>query len=108
MKAFVRVAIFILMFSAPTVVPAMPTVNAGESMLLAARGNQGGGRAESAPRIDSQQAAALVKRRYSDAKILSVVETEHRGSRGYRVKVLSADGVLKYVFVDGKSGNVSE
>lgn len=107
MKAFVRVAMLFMVLFVPAMVPATPIVGQGEVLLLA-RENQGRTNAESAPRIGSQQAAALVKRRYGDGKILSVNLIENRESPVYRVKVLSAGGVVKYVYVDGVSGEVSE
>lgn len=107
MKAFVRIAMLFMVLFVPGIVPAAPIASEGEVLLLA-RENQGRTNAESAPRIGSQQAAALVKRRYGDGKILSVNLIENRGSPVYRVKVLSAGGVVKYVYVDGITGGVSE
>lgn len=53
----------------------------------------------------SQQAAQLVKSRYS-GKILKVQSTRVNGNPGYRVKVLSKDGVVFYVSVDAKTGSI--
>lgn len=61
-----------------------------------------------APRIGERQAATRVKQRYADHKILAVQLIETRGPPVYRIKTLSEEGVVKYVFVDGNSGNVFE
>ncbi len=53
----------------------------------------------------SQQAAQLVKSRYS-GKILKVQSTRVNGNPGYRVKVLSKDGVVFHVSVDAKTGSI--
>jgi hypothetical protein len=60
------------------------------------------------PKVDTQQAAARVRRAYADHKILSVQLIDARGPPVYRVKTLSGDGVVKNVFVDGVSGQVFE
>ncbi len=65
-------------------------------------------RRQTLPRIDSRQAAARVKQIFSDRKILGVKLIETRGPPVYRVQTLSEEGVVKYVFVDGTSGNVFE
>lgn len=107
MKAFARLAMLFMVLVVPAIVPATSVASQGDLLLLA-REHQGRTNAESAPRIGSQHAAALVKRRYHDAKILSVNLVENRGAPVYRVKILSAGGVVKYVYVDGISGDVSE
>lgn len=53
----------------------------------------------------SQQAAQLVKGQYS-GKILKVQSARVNGNPGYRVKLLSKDGVVFYVIVDAKVGSV--
>jgi uncharacterized membrane protein YkoI len=60
------------------------------------------------PRIGDQQAAASVRKAYANHKILSVQLIEAQGSPVYRVKTLSDDGVIKYVFVHGTSGEIFE
>lgn len=60
------------------------------------------------PRVTSQQAASRVKRTYGDHKILSIRLIDAKGPPVYRVKTLSDAGVVKYVFVDGISGDVFE
>lgn len=59
-------------------------------------------------RISNKEAAARVRQNYRDHKILSVNLIESKGPPVYRVKTLSEDGVVKYVFVDGTSGDVFE
>ena len=60
------------------------------------------------PRISSREAASRVKQRYKSSKILSINLIQSKGPAVYRVKTLSASGVVKYVFVDGATGDVFE
>ena len=60
------------------------------------------------PRIGDRQAASRVKQIYADRKILGIQLIETRGPPVCRVKTLSDEGVVKYVFVDGTSGDVFE
>lgn len=59
-------------------------------------------------KIGTRQAATLVKKRYQASKILSINVIESKGPPVYRVKTLSSTGVVKYVFVDGTTGDVFE
>lgn len=59
-------------------------------------------------RLDNRQAASQVKKRYAGHKILSINLMQSPGPVTYRVKTLSRDGVVKYVYVDGNSGAVFE
>ena len=59
-------------------------------------------------RISSQRAASLVKQRYASSRVLGVSLMSGKGSPIYRVKTLSQQGVVKSVFVDGRSGKVFE
>jgi len=61
-----------------------------------------------AVRLGRKQATDKVKQRYRQHKVLSVNLISSKGPATYRVKTLSADGVVKYVFVDGNSGEVFE
>lgn len=113
MKAPVRtvIALMILFFTSWT--PAVYAFDPGNDMLFLAREDRGASdrgerNSEPSPRIGRQQAATIVKRRYGDGKILAVNLTERKGMPVYRIKVLSGDGVVKYVFVDGMRGNVFE
>lgn len=58
--------------------------------------------------ISKQQAASKAKRNYPGSKILSVKIIGESGPAVYRLKMLSPEGVVKYVFVDGKNGSVFE
>jgi len=59
-------------------------------------------------KVSNKQATASVKQRYSGSKILSINLIKSNGPPVYRVKTLSSDGVVKYVFVDGTTGDVFE
>ncbi|MDP4910893.1 MAG: hypothetical protein NWR09_03310 [Pseudomonadales bacterium] len=61
-----------------------------------------------AQRLDPRAAAAQVKRHYQAHKILAISLIDSQGPMVYRVKTLSPDGVVKYVYVDGSSGDVFE
>tara|TARA_R110002072_G_scaffold31735_5_gene97581 strand:- start:68107 stop:68409 length:303 start_codon:yes stop_codon:yes gene_type:complete len=56
-------------------------------------------------RTGSREAANQAKQRYPDSKILSINPVRNN-DRQYRIKLLSNDGVVKYVFVDATSGEV--
>ncbi|MCB1692773.1 MAG: PepSY domain-containing protein [Pseudomonadales bacterium] len=60
------------------------------------------------PKVGSQEAASSVRHAYANSKILSVQLIEAKGPPVYRVKTLSEDGVVKYVFVDATSGDIFE
>ncbi len=81
-----------------------------QGMVLAARGDHRPppGQKSFAPRLGSKDAASAVKRNYRNRKILSVNLIESKGPPVYRVKTLSDKGVVKYVYVDGQSGEVFE
>ena len=76
---------------------------AGPNSLVA---DPGGGVSNN--RISTKGAASLVKQRYASSKVLGVTLLDERGSRIYRVRTLSPNGVVKSVFVDGRSGEVFE
>ncbi len=59
-------------------------------------------------RLGRKQATDKVKQRYRKHKVLSVNLISSKGPATYRVKTLSSSGVVKYVFVDGNSGEVFE
>ena len=59
-------------------------------------------------RVSSKEATVSVKQRYGNSKILSINLIESKGPPVYRLKTLSSDGVVKYVFVDGTTGDVFE
>ncbi len=59
-------------------------------------------------RISSKQATSRVKQKYRDSKILSINLIKSKGPSVYRVKTLTASAVVKYVYVDGTTGDVFE
>lgn len=59
-------------------------------------------------KINTRQAATRVKQKYHSSKILSIDLIQSKGPAVYRVKTLSASGVVKYVYVDGTTGDVFE
>jgi uncharacterized membrane protein YkoI len=61
-----------------------------------------------AVRLGRKQATDKVKQRYRGHKILSINLISSKGPATYRVKTLSSEGVVKYVFVDGNNGDVFE
>ncbi len=79
-----------------------------DDILLAQRGPSSLLPNQDGARISSKQAASRVKQRYQDSKILSINLIQSKGPAVYRVKTLSASGVVKYVFVDGTTGDVFE
>lgn len=54
----------------------------------------------------SAQAVQLVKRRYQ-GKVLKAQSTKTNGQLGYRVKMISREGRVFYIFVDAQTGNIS-
>ncbi|GGP81354.1 PepSY domain-containing protein [Shewanella ulleungensis] len=54
----------------------------------------------------AQQAIQIAKRSYS-GKVLKVQSSSVNGRPGYRVKLLTNDGVIFYVSVDATNGSVS-
>jgi len=75
------------------------------AILLAANEHR---QSQAKPSINKQQAASKVKRNYPGSKILSVKIIGGSGPPVYRLKMLSPEGVIKYVFVDGENGSVFE
>ena len=55
----------------------------------------------------SSQAAQLVKKQRG-GKVLKVQKTKRNGRVGYKVKVIKANGHIKSVVVDAKSGKIKE
>lgn len=52
-----------------------------------------------------KQATQMVKAKYR-AKVLSVKATELNGNPGYSAKLLGNDGIVFYVFIDARSGQM--
>ena len=59
-------------------------------------------------KVSNKEATSSVKQEYKDSKILSINLMKSKGPPVYKVKTLSSDGVVKYVFVDGTTGDVFE
>ncbi|MEZ9820470.1 PepSY domain-containing protein [Shewanella sp. 10N.286.45.A1] len=100
-------AVLLLILIPFALLGSMPTNASGQYLTLSAASmamatNHSG---KSLKVSSSQQAAQLVKSRYS-GKILKVQSTRVNGNPGYRVKVLSKDGVVFYVSVDAKTGSI--
>jgi len=54
----------------------------------------------------SAQAVQLVKRQYQ-GKVLKAQSTKTNGRPGYRVKMISTEGRVFYVFVDAQTGSIN-
>ena len=65
-------------------------------------------RQQRAFRIDNQSAARLVKSEYAKRRILGIRIISGRQGPAYRVKTLSEQGVVKFVYVDAQTGDLSE
>ena len=63
---------------------------------------------QSGAKITTKQAASTVKQIYQGSKILSINLIKSKGPPVYRVKTLLARGVVKYVYVDGVTGDAFE
>jgi uncharacterized membrane protein YkoI len=57
--------------------------------------------------ITRGQAASKVKQRYKSSRIMGISRTDG-ATPLYRVRILSREGVVKSVFVDGRTGEVFE
>jgi uncharacterized membrane protein YkoI len=53
----------------------------------------------------AQQAVQMAQRRYS-GKVLKVQSANVNGHSGYRIKLLTNDGVIFYVLVDATNGSI--
>ncbi len=100
---FCRAIVFVLLALGGLTIPQLSFAK----MHLAAQGSQGF-MPNQQVKIGNRQAASLVKKRYHSSKVLSINLIQSKGPPVYRVKTLSSNGVVKYVFVDGISGNVFE
>lgn len=54
----------------------------------------------------SAQAIQLVKRQYQ-GKVLKAQATKANGQPGYKVKMISKEGRVFYIFVDAQTGSIS-
>ena len=67
-----------------------------------------GDRAQNRVRINNQSAIQIVKRKFSDHRILNARLESARGKPRYQIKVLSAEGVVNMVYVDAQTGAISD
>jgi len=58
--------------------------------------------------IDERQASKLAQNKYSAKKLLKVEAITSRGNKLFKVKLLISNGRLKTVYVDSKSGKITE
>jgi len=58
--------------------------------------------------IDERQASKLAQKKYSAKKLLKVEAITTRGNKLFKVKLLISNGRLKTVYVDSKTGKISE
>lgn len=108
-----RALFLALALSVAPLLAASPFARSDEGIQLAAREGmrpepQGILPGARGPKVGNQQAASRVRQAYGSHKILSVQLIEGKGPPVYRVKTLSEEGVVKYVFVDGTSGDLFE
>ena len=67
-----------------------------------------GDRAQNRVRINNQSAIQIVKRKFSDHRILNARLESARGKPRYQIKVLSAEGVVNMIYVDAQTGAISD
>lgn len=58
--------------------------------------------------IDERQASKLAKKKYSAEKLLKVESVTSRGVKLFKIKLLISNGRLKTVYVNSKSGKITE
>ncbi len=58
--------------------------------------------------IDERQASKLAQKKYGAEKLLKVEAITARGNKLFKVKLLISNGRLKTVYVDSKSGKITE
>ena len=88
--------IFLILFTAAAVM----------SYPLAAKGqDKGAAQNQSASGVSAQQAAKIVKRRFS-GKVLKVSKQKVAGHPAYKVKLIKDNGHIIYVLVDARSGKI--
>lgn len=67
-----------------------------------------GDRAQNRVRINNQSAIQIVKRKFSDHRILNARLESARGKPRYQIKMLSAEGVVNMIYVDAQTGAISD
>ncbi len=58
--------------------------------------------------VSEREASELVQSKYKAKKLLKVESISSRGTKAYKIKILLNSGRLKTVYVDKKSGRISE
>jgi uncharacterized protein YpmB len=58
--------------------------------------------------ISERKASELVQSKYNAKKLLKVESISSRGTKAFKVKILLNSGRLKTVYVNKKSGKISE
>lgn len=71
----------------------------GQGLVEDSRNNAG-------PKISRGRAANLAKQRFASHRVMGVSRSGSDSSPMYRVKMLSPDGVVMSVYVDGQTGEV--
>ena len=67
-----------------------------------------GDRARNRVQINNQTAIQIVKRKFSNHRILNARLDSARGKPRYQIKVLSAEGVVNMIYVDAQTGAISD
>ena len=67
-----------------------------------------GNRARNRVQINNQSAIQIVKRKFSNHRILNARLESARGKPRYQIKVLSAEGVVNMIYVDAQTGAISD
>lgn len=58
--------------------------------------------------VNERAASELAKKKFKAQKLLKVESISSRGTKAFKIKMLLNSGRLKTVFVDKKSGKISE
>jgi len=58
--------------------------------------------------IDERQASKLAQKKYSAQKLLKVEPIDSHGIKHFKIKLLISNGRLKTVYVNSKSGKITE
>ena len=95
--------IFLLMLSTTQVLIAEPHKSGSKPSMRSSLVQS-----SSSAAISNQHAAGNVRQEFPGSKILSVKKMGSSGPPVYKIKTLSGSGVVKFVYVDGTSGEVFE
>lgn len=58
--------------------------------------------------VSERKASELVQSKYKAKKLLKIESISSRGTKAYKIKILLNSGRLKTVYVNKKSGRISE